>query len=119
MDMHFEGVIFHTHADELARRLGHAFPAFSILDVRPRADHGKSRIPGSVSIDPEHLESLPSGTNEATEIFVVGSGHTDRAVRSAALALKRLGARRVVEVTGGYYEWRRRGLPEETDQATA
>jgi len=112
MDMHFEGVIFHTYADELARRLGHAFPPFAVLDVRPRADHDKRRIRGSISIDPEHLESLPSGTNEKTEMFVVGTDHTDPAVRAAALALKRLGARRVVEVTGGYYEWRRRGLPE-------
>ncbi len=41
MDMHFEGVIFHTHADELERRLGHAFPPFAVLDVRPRADHAR------------------------------------------------------------------------------
>ena len=47
-------------------------------------------------------------------MFVVGAGHSDPAVRKVALALKRLGARRVVEVTGGYYEWKRRGLPEET-----
>ena len=119
MDMHFEGVIFHTHADELARRLGHTFPPFAILDVRPRADHGRSRIRGSISIDPERLESLPSGTHETTEMFVIGADHADRAVRTAALALKQLGARRVVEVTGGYYEWRRRGLPEETGQAAA
>lgn len=119
MDMHFEGVIFHSHADELGRRLGHTFPPFAILDVRPRADHGKSRIPGSMCIDPERLEALPRGTNEATEMFVMGTGLSDRTVRSAALALKRLGARRVVEVTGGYYEWRRRGLPEETGQAAA
>lgn len=119
MDMHFEGVIFHTHADELARRLGHAFPPFAVLDVRPPADHGKSRIVGSVSVDADRLDALPNGTNEATEMFVIGTGHTDPRVRSAALALKRLGVRRVVEVTGGYYEWHRRGLPEATGQAAA
>jgi rhodanese-related sulfurtransferase len=117
MDMHFEGVIFHTHADELDRRLEHPFPPCAVLDVRPRADHAKSRIRGSVSVDPESLQKLPASTNEATEMFVVGTGHTDPRVRVAALALKRLGAHRVVELTGGYHEWRRRGLPEESGQA--
>lgn len=119
MDMHFEGVIFHTHADELERRLGHAFPPFAVLDVRPGADHARSRIRGSISVDPESLEQLPDGTDEATELLVIGADHADPAVRRAALALKGLGVRRVVEVTGGYYEWRRRGLPEETGQTAA
>lgn len=116
MDMHFEGVIFHTHADELERRLDHPFPPYAVLDVRPRADHAKSRIRGSVSVDPEGLTSLPASLSEGTEMFVVGSGHTDPRVRQAALALQHLGARRIVEVTGGYYEWRRRGLPEDAGQ---
>ncbi|MCP4201954.1 MAG: rhodanese-like domain-containing protein [bacterium] len=119
MDMHFEGVIFHTHADELERRLGHDFPPFAVLDVRPQTDHARRRIRGSISIDADHLEQLPEGTDMATEFFVVGTGHADAAVRRAALALKGIGARRVVEVTGGYYEWRRRGLPEETGQTAA
>lgn len=113
MDMHFDGVIFHTHAAELERRTKHPFPPFAVLDVRPPAEYGKSRIPGSIHVDPERMESLPAGTTEATEMFVVGNSHVDSAVRKTALALKRLGVRRVVEVTGGYREWRRRGLPEE------
>ena len=114
MDMHFEGVIFHTHADELERRLAHTFPPFAVLDVRPRADHVSSRIPGCLHCVPENLELLPAGTDKTTEFFVVGTGHTDRTVRRAVLALKGLGALRVVEVTGGYHEWRRKGLREET-----
>ncbi len=119
MDMHFEGVIFHTYADELGRRLGHTFPPFAVLDVRPRADHDRSRIRGSISVNPESMASLPDGTDEGTELFIVGTGHSDPAVRRVALALKELGARRIVEVTGGYYEWQRRGLPEETSRTTA
>ena len=64
MDMHFEGVIFHTYADELERRLAHAFPPFAVLDVRPRADHDRSRIRDSISVSPESLASLPDGTDE-------------------------------------------------------
>lgn len=116
MDMHFDGVIFHTYADELARRMDHPYPPFSVLDVRSREEHAKSRIPGSLSLDSDRLEALPGDAGAATELFVVGSNHTDPRVRQAALALKRLGARRVVEVTGGYHEWRRRGLPEDAGQ---
>lgn len=114
MDMHFEGMIFHTYADELERRLDHPFPPYAVLDVRPRADYDTGRIRGSVSVDPDKLEALPSGTDEITEFFVVGTGRSDPTVRSVARSLKALGARRVVEVTGGYYEWKRRGKKVET-----
>lgn len=114
MDMHFEGVIFHTYADELNRRLDRAFPPRAVLDVRPRTDHARSRIRGSLSIDPERLDALPASVDQATELFVVGADRADSGVRKAALALKRLGAHRVVEFQGGYHEWRGRGLPEET-----
>lgn len=113
MDMHFEGIIFHTYADELARRLGHAYPRFAILDVRSRAEHERSRVPGSKHIGAGTLVRFPEGTDEATEFFVVGTGLGDPEVRRAALALKGLGGRRVVEVTSGFYEWARRGLPLE------
>jgi rhodanese-related sulfurtransferase len=114
MDMHFDGMIFHTHADELGRRLGHTYPPFAVLDVRARVDHDSSRIRGSIHCEPDSLEQLPTGTDETTEFFIVGTGHADRTVRRTALTLKELGARRVVELTGGYYEWRRLGLPEQT-----
>lgn len=113
MDMHFEGILFHTYADELARRLEHAHPPFSVLDVRPQIEHERLRIPGSLSVDATELSAFPEGADQATEFFVVGARHTDDEVRQAALALKRLGARRVVEVTGGLWEWVRRGLPLE------
>ena len=34
MDPHFEGVIFQTHANELVKRLGKAFPPFCVIDLR-------------------------------------------------------------------------------------
>ena len=112
MDMHFEGIIFRTHADELGRRLGRAYPPFAVLDVRSAAAHERLRIPGSFRVDAP-LETLPAGTDQTTELFVVGAHPGDARVRQAALALKGLGARRVVEVPGGLREWLGRGLPVE------
>ena len=34
MDPHFDGVIFATHAEELARRIKFEYPPFAVLDVR-------------------------------------------------------------------------------------
>lgn len=119
MDMHFEGIIFHTHADELARRLERPHPPFAILDVRSNREHDARRIPGSVRIDATGLKALPSESSEDTEFFVVGSGPADEKVRQAALALKALGGRRVVELTGGLWEWERRGLPLEGSKSAA
>ena len=117
MDMHFEGVVFHTYADELARRMERHYPPYAVLDVRSTAEHERIRIPGSQRVDAAKLDALPEGSTDITELFVVGAGPGDGGVRQAAIALKELGARRVVEVTGGLWEWIRRGLPVEGSQA--
>jgi rhodanese-related sulfurtransferase len=114
MDMHFDGIIFQTHAAELRRRLEHPHPPFAILDLRAAAAWADGHIPGALQTSVDALESgLPEGTTEATEFFLVGSGPTDPAPRAASLALKRLGARRQVEVPGGMHEWQASGLPIE------
>ena len=56
MDPHFEGVIFKTHSGEVRRRLRAPFPPFIILDVRPREEWERARIPGSLSAPPEGLK---------------------------------------------------------------
>ena len=119
MDMHFEGVIFHTHADELARRLRYPHPPFAVLDTRGETDFGRNRIPGSVRVAPSALDDFPTGTDAATEFFVVGRDPQDGAVRQVARALQSLGARRIVEVTGGFFEWVRQGLPTENARSAA
>lgn len=114
MDMHFDGVIFQTHAAELYRRMHRPHPPFAILDVREEASRTGGSIPGAMAVSPAALEEgLPEGTTAATEFFLVGSGPTDPAPRAASLALSRLGARRRVELPGGMQEWRARGLPLE------
>jgi rhodanese-related sulfurtransferase len=110
MDMHFEGVVFQTHAAELARRLGRPRPPCAVLDVRPAARYAAGHVPGARSTTLEELErALPAGATAAAEIVVVGEGPDDPLVRSAALALRRRGARRVAELAGGMLEWRRAG----------
>ncbi len=120
MDMHFEGVVFQTHAAELARRLGRARPPFAVLDVRSAARYAQGHVPGARSLTLEELQrALPIGTTASTELIVLGEGPEDPRVRSAALALRRQGARRVAELGGGMLEWQRAGRPLETGPATA
>ncbi len=115
MDMHFDGVIFQTHAAELERRLRHPHPPYVVLDLRGEEEWASGHIPGSRPASVDGLErGLPEGTTPRTEFFLVGSGPTDPAPRAASLALKRLGATRRVEFPGGMAEWRDHGLPTET-----
>jgi len=112
MDMHFDGVIFQTHAAELCRRLDHPHPPFAVLDLRNEQEWAAGHIPGARRTSLAALEAgLPEGTTVATEFFLVGAGPTDPALRAASMALQRLGARRRVELSGGMHEWRATGLP--------
>lgn len=119
MDPHFDGVIFKTHAGELIRRIRRPFPPFCIVDARWRGEYEEGRIPGAFPAGPEGLTALPPGTTEHTELFVVGSGPEDPAMRQVSLSLRRLGAHRVVELTGGMTEWRLAGGPIETSASRA
>ena len=115
MDPHFEGVIFQTHAAELAKRLGHEFPAYCALDVRSPADYGAGHIASARNTTPGELEAgLPPGTDASTEFFVIGAGPGDPAIRAASRALRRHGAHRVVEFGGGMNEWSAYRFPVET-----
>jgi rhodanese-related sulfurtransferase len=113
MDPHFDGVIFKTHSGELRRRLTRPFPPFLVIDVRPRAAYERGHIAGALAATADDLTALPPGTTAHTEFFVVGAGPEDPAMRAASLALQHLGAHRIVELTGGMYEWELQGHPVE------
>ena len=117
MDPHFDGVIFKTHAAELMRRLHRPHPPFRVVDARWRGEYDDGHIQGAFPAGPDGLSTLPPGATERTEFFVVGSEPEDPAMRRASLALRRLGARRVVELTGGMVEWRLAGGPVEASAA--
>lgn len=114
MDMHFDGVIFQTHASELRRRLSRPHPPCLVIDTRPRPQWAAGHIAGALPLAPAELEAgLPEGGSTATEYFVVGADPLDSSVRRATEALRRHGARRCVELTGGMLEWRERGFETE------
>jgi rhodanese-related sulfurtransferase len=120
MDPHFDGVIFKTHAAELRRRLRSAFPPFRVIDVRPREEHERGHIPGAIRATAADLAAgLPAGATEHTEMIVVGSQPEDPAMRAASVALRSLGAHRVVELTGGMIEWAEINGPLEEGQQAA
>jgi rhodanese-related sulfurtransferase len=119
MDPHFEGVIFKTHAGEVRRRIDRSFPPFRVIDVRPREDWERGHIPGSLSAPEGGITSFPEGAPERIEYIVVGTQPEDPAMRTASLALKRLGAHRVVELTGGMVEWEMSGGPVESARRAA
>ncbi len=118
MDPHFEGVIFQTHAAELRRRLARSSPPFVVVDVRPQAEYRGGHMPGAVWGG--HLDfarAVPEIGRPGTEVYVVGGGPEDPMTREASLALRRLGARRVVELTGGMVEWELAGGPIESGES--
>ena len=120
MDPHFDGVIFSTHAAELARRLRFPIPPFLVLDVRSAVEHRQGHIPGAMPASLAELaQGLPAGAGPHTEFFVVGSDPDDPMVRGASLALRRHGAIRVVELAGGMHAWTQAGLPLEGEAVAA
>jgi rhodanese-related sulfurtransferase len=111
MDPHFDGVIFQTHPAELARRIRSPRPPFLVIDVRSAEERSRGTIPGAATHRSTDLETLPLGTDARTEFFVVGKNLDDPEIRRTTLRLRELGALRVVELTGGMYEWEQFGFP--------
>ncbi len=120
MDMHFDGVIYQTNAQELERRARHSHPPFLILDVRDAAAYEAGHIAGALRTSAKELAAgLPAGTGPTTEFFIVGADPRDARVRQATLALRAHGALRCVELPGGMLEWRQSGYAVATAASAA
>jgi len=113
-DTHTGGFLFQTHAAEVARRIAKPYPPCAVVDVRAPEEFRRGHIPGAKAVSPAALaHGLPAETTVDTEFIVVAGSPEDTRRRLAAVALKRLGAKRVVEMPGGMVEWRQFGLPLE------
>jgi rhodanese-related sulfurtransferase len=117
MDPQFDGVIFQTHPAELHRRLHYPFPPFKILDARSWDEFRRGHVPGAIVVTGTDLATLLPQDGSRVELFVVGRGPGDPRVREVSLALLRLGAHRIVELTGGMFEWERSGHETEFERA--
>jgi ubiquinone/menaquinone biosynthesis C-methylase UbiE/rhodanese-related sulfurtransferase len=97
-------------AAEAARRLRDEQVA--ILDVRSRPAYGKSRIPRAQSAPRGQLEELVGGmiVPEALRQIIVYSDDGEVG-RLAARTLIEMGYQGVVNLAGGFDEWRAQGLP--------
>jgi rhodanese-related sulfurtransferase len=82
-----------------------------VIDVRSAEERSRGTIPGAATHRSTDLETLPPGTDAKTEFFVVGKNLDDPEIRRTTLRLRELGALRVVELTGGMYEWEQFGFP--------
>ena len=107
MDMHFEGVIFQTHALELSRRVGKSWPPFVLIDIRSTEEFNRGHIEGALHAPVQVLREggIPEGADAGSEFIIVGREPEDPDVRSASLLLKKAGARRLVELAGGMVAW--------------
>lgn len=124
MDMHFDGMIFQTHALELRRRIEREWPPFVLVDTRAAAEFGRGHIPGAHHAPVEILRNsgLPGGADQGSgfpgsEFIVIGRGPGDPDVRSASLLLQQAGARRIVELAGGMVAWDEGRHPLSTSNA--
>ncbi len=113
MDPQFDGVIFQTYPAELHRRLRYPFPPFKILDARSRDEFRLGHVPGAIPVAGLDLAVIFPKNSGRIELFVIGKGPGDPRVREVSLALLELGAHRIVELTGGMFEWERSGQATE------
>jgi ubiquinone/menaquinone biosynthesis C-methylase UbiE/rhodanese-related sulfurtransferase len=84
----------------------------AILDVRSRADHARARIPRAQSAPRGQLEDLAGDllVPEALRQIIVYSDD-GRLGALAARTLGEMGYRGVVNLDGGFADWRRQGQP--------
>jgi len=117
MDPQFDGVIFQTHPAELHRRLRYPFPPYKVLDARSRDEFRHGHVPGAISVAGVDLATVFPQEGGRIEFFVIGKEPLDPRVREVSLDLLHRGAHRIVELTGGMFEWERAGYETESERA--
>jgi glyoxylase-like metal-dependent hydrolase (beta-lactamase superfamily II)/rhodanese-related sulfurtransferase len=79
-----------------------------LLDVRQRAEHEISRLPGAVHLE---LGDIIAGKTTDSPAVVTYCGHGERSATAASLLARR--GVRVANLAGGVAAWREAGLPME------
>ncbi|MFW6202122.1 MAG: MBL fold metallo-hydrolase [Gemmatimonadota bacterium] len=99
--------------DELARRL--RSDEVAVVDVRGRAEWEAGHLPGAPNVPLGHLEDrLEEIPREKPVVLQCRTG--SRSAIGASL-LEARGVRNVINLKGGYREWRERGHPVQRDGA--
>ena len=103
---------------ELADRLERIAPdnehrrnGFALVNVLPREDFARARIPGSTNIPRGQEDVFEKRFDKDKEIIVYCASRQCDASEKAARELVRRGFRRVVDYEAGLREWRDAGHP--------
>lgn len=93
-----------------------------ILDARPELFHRLGHVPGALALPRDDFENyyqkhralLEANKNQSLVIYCSGGDCEDSALVEAAL--QKLGYTQISIFEGGWSEWTKAGLPEETSQ---
>lgn len=85
-----------------------------ILDVREHVEYMAGRVPGSKLIPLSELNKQVASLDKTKPIYVLC--RTGRRSAEAQRKLKALGFDNVINVVGGFEEWKKAGLPVEKDE---
>jgi rhodanese-related sulfurtransferase len=90
-------------------------PGVAIIDARPWDFFALGHIPGAVNLPLSDLQTptapLPPSLAKVTLIIVYCSDVSCPAAKTAARLLEKSGYRHVVVFPGGWYAWKKAGLP--------
>lgn len=100
---------------ELSRRLTDG--DVIVIDVRPSAEHRAGHLPGAISVPPEQIHERLRQLPDGVAVVAYCRGPFCVFADDAARELARLG-HTALRLEDGYPEWRRAGLPVETELAS-
>lgn len=102
--------------NDLKDRMKRRAKAYLILDAREAEAFSKGHIPGAIDVFDAEIDSVAKNLDKDTDIIVYGPGQwvrsqnpADRLSGDAAMRLKKLGFKNVMELNGGFEAWANAG----------
>lgn len=112
----YEQQIREISTDDLKDRMNRKDRGLMIVDARELTEYYKGHIPGACSIFDGEIMSIAKDLDKNMDIVVYGPGKTEgpdkpetRLSGDAALKLKDMGFKNVMEYRGGLQEWANNG----------